>query len=133
MAALRLNGPAPAYLERVVPDSLSSPFEILGYALPPGTIIGTQSWSTHSTEEVFPNAKEFVVERWLGKNETDDMKANMMPFGHGRTYSAPSSGTFRVDPEIFFWVFSAYLRGSKVSSASVERVDEALTSSRLTA
>lgn len=81
---LRLYAPAPTYLERIVPPSLGGKFEILGYTLPPGTIIGTQAWSMHRREETFPNAYEFNAERWLDKESIDDMKAHMMPFGHGR-------------------------------------------------
>lgn len=65
-------GAAPSLLERVVPSRGSTPvskmdedFDLMGYALPPGTIVSTQSWSMHRDAEVFPNPYAFVPERWL--------------------------------------------------------------------
>lgn len=40
-------------------------FDMMGYALPPGTIVSTQAWSMHRDEEVFPSAETFLPERWL--------------------------------------------------------------------
>ena len=37
----------------------------MGYALPPGTVVGTQAWSMHRDERVFPAAETFLPERWL--------------------------------------------------------------------
>lgn len=37
----------------------------------------------HRLPSVFPDPYLFNPERWLSKNETDDMKAHFMPFGYG--------------------------------------------------
>lgn len=71
----------------------------MGYALPPGTIVGTQSWSLHRDPAVFPSPETFLPERWLpsyaaSKEETAEdaereaarlarMANHMMPFGTG--------------------------------------------------
>jgi len=47
---LRLYGAAPSLLERVVPSATSQnaatneAFDLMGYELPPGTIVATQAW-----------------------------------------------------------------------------------------
>jgi hypothetical protein len=50
LTGLRLYGAAPSLLERVVPVSASQSgvvpeaFDLMGYELPPGTIVATQAW-----------------------------------------------------------------------------------------
>ena len=67
-----MYGAVPSLLERVVPERTSSPagganedFDMMGYALPPGTIVSTQAWSMHRVPEVFPSPETFLPERWL--------------------------------------------------------------------
>ncbi|KAG8860571.1 hypothetical protein FRB96_003825 [Tulasnella sp. 330] len=80
--SLRVHGSAPSLLERIVPSTLNGPFAINGYEIPAGTNIATQSYSVHRIPEVFPEPDAFKPERWF--NETDEMRANMMPFGTGQ-------------------------------------------------
>ena len=91
---LRLYGAAPSLLERVFPASTSKNgpsdeiFDLMGYALPPGTIVATQAWSMHRDPSVFPSPETFLPERWLEGNGTSEedlvtMSAYMMPFGTG--------------------------------------------------
>ncbi|KAJ6552267.1 cytochrome P450 [Mycena vulgaris] len=101
---LRLYGAAPSLLERVVPAALSknglgSDFDLMGFALPPGTIVSTQAWSMHRDPAVFPSPETFLPERWLpsyavSKGECTveaereaarlaRMASHMMPFGTG--------------------------------------------------
>ena len=40
-------------------------FDLMGYALPPGTIVSTQAWSMHRDTELFPSPETFLPERWL--------------------------------------------------------------------
>ncbi|KAI0371502.1 cytochrome P450 [Pilatotrama ljubarskyi] len=91
---LRIYGAAPSVLERVVPSTTASQiddsFDMMGYALPPGTVIGTQAWSLHRDAEVFPSAETFLPERWLpvegavGEEERlARMSQYLMPFGVG--------------------------------------------------
>ena len=90
---LRLYTAAPSLLERVVPTSTSKNgasdevYDMMGYALPPGTIVATQAWSMHRDPSVFPSPDTFLPERWLKSSSTSDhlstMATYMMPFGTG--------------------------------------------------
>lgn len=65
---LRIYGAAPSVLERVVPSTSSTvddSFDMMGYALPAGTVVGTQAWSMHRDTEIFPSPETFLPERWL--------------------------------------------------------------------
>ena len=80
----------PSDLEHVVPPSISKnsslnePFDLMGYALPPGTVIAMQSWSMHRDPAVFPSLDSFIPERWLqGPDTTEKMAQYLMPFGMG--------------------------------------------------
>ncbi|KIM73902.1 hypothetical protein PILCRDRAFT_717573 [Piloderma croceum F 1598] len=90
---LRVHGATPSLLERVVPSFTSKngptneAFDLMGYALPPGTIVATQAWSMHRDPSIFPSPSTFLPDRWL---ETPDnieqlarMHQNLMPFGAG--------------------------------------------------
>ena len=52
---MRVYGPVPALLERVVPSTTASKiddsFDMMGYALPPGTVVATQAWSMHAVRQ----------------------------------------------------------------------------------
>ena len=86
---------APSLLERVVPTSWSTSkngasddvYDMMGYALPPGSIVATQAWSMHRDPSIFPSPDTFLPERWLKSSSTPDqlstMAAYMMPFGTG--------------------------------------------------
>ncbi|KAH9482159.1 Cytochrome P450 monooxygenase cypX [Psilocybe cubensis] len=91
---LRVYTAVPSLLERVVPSSTSKNgatdeiFDLMGYALPPGTTVATQAWSMHRDSTVFPSPDKFIPERWLESSSTTRsdlamMAAHMMPFGTG--------------------------------------------------
>ncbi|KAI0832845.1 cytochrome P450 [Trametes gibbosa] len=90
---LRIYGAAPSLLERVVPSTTSSvddSFDMMGYALPPGTVVGTQAWSMHRDSEAFPSPENFLPERWLAVDGISGeaerlarMSQYLMPFGIG--------------------------------------------------
>ena len=77
---LRKYAAAPSHLERVVPPGGAT---FHGYHLPAGTIVGTQIYSMHRNEKCFPNPEQFLPERWMPENETEDMRRHYMPFGLG--------------------------------------------------
>ncbi|CCM00466.1 uncharacterized protein FIBRA_02499 [Fibroporia radiculosa] len=90
----RIYGAAPSLLERVVtsttPPNVDDSFDLMGYALPPGTIVSTQAWSMHRDPDVFPSPETFLPERWLEMEGVDGeedritrMTQHMMPFGVG--------------------------------------------------
>lgn len=62
-------------------------FDLMGYGLPPGTVVSTQAWSMHRDAEVFPSPDIFMPERWLPPFSTPEelatMTQYMMPFGTG--------------------------------------------------
>ena len=64
-----MYGSAPSLLERVVPSTTASKiddgFDMMGFALPPGTVVATQAWSMHRDPEIFPSPETFLPERWL--------------------------------------------------------------------
>ena len=67
------------------PDEI---YDMMGYALPPGTIVATQAWSMHRDPSVFPSPDTFLPERWLESpsitaEHLSRMAAHMMPFGTG--------------------------------------------------
>ncbi|CDO75198.1 hypothetical protein BN946_scf184794.g5 [Trametes cinnabarina] len=89
---LRVYGSAPSVLERVVPSTskIDDSFDMMGYALPPGTVVGTQAWSMHRNPEVFPSPETFLPERWLSVHDVageeerlSRMAQYLMPFGIG--------------------------------------------------
>ncbi|KXN88975.1 hypothetical protein AN958_06437 [Leucoagaricus sp. SymC.cos] len=88
---LRVYTAAPSLLERVVPNSTAKNgardeiFDLMGYALPPGTVVSTQAWSMHRDPSVFPSPDAFLPERWLECSQTEltNMNQHMMPFGTG--------------------------------------------------
>ncbi|KAG7091834.1 hypothetical protein E1B28_008239 [Marasmius oreades] len=92
---LRVYSAVPSPLERVVPSSSSKSgaanesFDLMGFEVPPGTIVATQAWSMHRNPSVFPSPETFMPERWLeteapGTSERiARMMQYLMPFGTG--------------------------------------------------
>ncbi|KAL1746232.1 cytochrome P450 [Schizophyllum fasciatum] len=84
---LRIYGAAPSLLERVVPSVTSKagelePFDLMGFALPAGTVVSTQSWSLSRDATIFPSPETFLPDRWLVE-DTSLMSAHLLPFGFG--------------------------------------------------
>ncbi|KAI0749995.1 cytochrome P450 [Daedaleopsis nitida] len=94
-SGLRIYGGVSSLLERVVPHQTTcgkklDELELMGFLLPPGTIVGTQAWSMHRNAEVFPCPDEFDPDRWLPSGDDDHEKERiarmtryLMPFGAG--------------------------------------------------
>ena len=74
-------------MERIVPDLKHSgdAFDVLGVALPPGTVVGTQAWSSHRDPNVFPAPDAYHPARWLTTDEQAlaNMNTNLIAFGTG--------------------------------------------------
>ena len=61
-----MHGAVSSLLERVVPERNDGDgFDLMGFSIPPGTVVGTQAWSMHRDPDVFPNPDFFCPERWL--------------------------------------------------------------------
>lgn len=79
---LRVHGPIPTFLERLAPHS--EDLDILGYKMPPGTVIGTQSWSMHRDGNTFSDPEVFNIFRWLDADQPQEtMSQLLIPFGIG--------------------------------------------------
>ncbi|TVY85498.1 Pisatin demethylase [Lachnellula suecica] len=58
--------------------------EIDGYFIPGGTVVSCQAWSVHRLNEaIYPNANDFVPERWLEPQASSDMNKVFFAFGAG--------------------------------------------------
>ncbi|KAL3462838.1 cytochrome P450 [Aspergillus heterothallicus] len=85
---LRLYGAAPGSLPRSVPEGGAT---FLGYFIPEGMTVSTQSWTIHRDETIFPDPERFDVARWLpgkdGEESAERMasqaQAAFSPFGAG--------------------------------------------------
>ncbi|EJD41987.1 cytochrome P450 [Auricularia subglabra TFB-10046 SS5] len=88
---LRVHGPAPTFLERVVPSGGAF---LGGRSLPAGTIVGAQSWTSHRDANLFPDPLRVDPERWVFKPSMNgqwihrndvrpEMQAAYFPFGQG--------------------------------------------------
>ncbi|KIJ69700.1 hypothetical protein HYDPIDRAFT_77913 [Hydnomerulius pinastri MD-312] len=87
---LRLYSAAPSDLERMVPSTTAKngatneAFDLMGYALPPGTVVATQAWTMHRDSTIFPSPDTFLPDRWLqGPEVVAKMSQYLMPFGTG--------------------------------------------------
>ncbi|KAJ4307786.1 hypothetical protein N0V84_012495, partial [Fusarium piperis] len=47
------------------------------------TTVGTQNYTMHRNEEAFPNAEDFLPERWLDANKDSLRKSSWTPFSMG--------------------------------------------------
>ncbi|MDM9379464.1 cytochrome P450 [Chlorogloeopsis sp. ULAP01] len=62
------------------PRLVESSVEVMGYELPPGTILIANIYSTHQREDLYPQPKEFQPERFLEKQFSP---YEFLPFGGG--------------------------------------------------
>jgi cytochrome P450 len=68
---LRLFAAIPMTLFRQVPTEGK---QINGYSLPGGTIVGSQAYSLHRNEEIYPNSESFDPERWLNVDKETELR-----------------------------------------------------------
>ena len=99
--ALRMHPAVGLLLERVVP---AGGFEIDGFWLPEGTIIGANPWVMARDEKVFgPDAYSFRPERWLeaSPEELRLMDRNDFSFGAGARTCCENPFSFASVDEIW--------------------------------
>lgn len=78
---LRCFPPIPMSQPRYVPQGGRTVSE---YFIPEGTIVSCQAYSVHRlNEKVFPDAEEFVPERWLEPDSISEMSRHFFAFGAG--------------------------------------------------
>jgi hypothetical protein len=80
---LRLYSPSPAIQPRVTPPGGTT---IDGFSIPGGITLGTSAYCLHMNERVFPNAAQFIPERWLKSEDPDrlrEMNQWFWAFGSG--------------------------------------------------
>jgi cytochrome P450 family 110 len=76
---LRIYPVATSAFSRIV----NSPIEIMGYKLPTKTLIIPSIYLAHHREEVYPNSKQFIPERFL---ERQFSPYEYLPFGGGNRH-----------------------------------------------
>lgn len=72
--ALRMHTATGLPLWREVP---SGGVQINGYYIPQGSAVGINTWVAHYNDDYFPDAKEFIPERWL-EGQTDAEQLHKM-------------------------------------------------------
>lgn len=87
---LRVHGPAPMFLERVVPAGGAA---LGGWMIPGGTVVGAQAWTAHRNSQFFPDPFCVHPERWVErcpagkwkhrKDLSPGMQASYFPFSQG--------------------------------------------------
>ncbi|KZV94362.1 cytochrome P450 [Exidia glandulosa HHB12029] len=85
---LRVHGPTPGFLERVVPPE-GTCFQ--GHFIPGGTIVSGQSWTSHRDPLLYPDPLVIKPERWVAKvgdgwtakRVAPEVYAGWFPFGQG--------------------------------------------------
>ncbi|KAG7094555.1 hypothetical protein E1B28_005383 [Marasmius oreades] len=55
---------------------------IVGFTVPPGTIIGCASYIVHSNPSLFPDPEDFIPERWLG-DDSRKLEQYLVAFSKG--------------------------------------------------
>jgi cytochrome P450 len=68
---LRLFAAIPMTLFREVPAEGKV---MHGYSLPGGTIVGSQAYSLHRNEDIYPQSEEFRPERWLNMDKETELQ-----------------------------------------------------------
>ncbi|KAL4934692.1 cytochrome P450 [Aspergillus undulatus] len=82
---LRIHAPASSPLPRVTPDTPSGT-SIDGFDnIPGGVTVSSSAYTLHRIEEIYPDPKEWLPQRWLnpGKGKKHDMRRLWWPFGSG--------------------------------------------------
>lgn len=75
--SLRLSSPVPGTIPRIVPDGGVT---WAGCYLPAGTSVSMALRTIHDNEDIFPNADQFLPERWL---DNEDLDHWLVVFGKG--------------------------------------------------
>ncbi|EEH35671.2 hypothetical protein PAAG_06718 [Paracoccidioides lutzii Pb01] len=94
MEVLRAYPPLPAGLPR---EPSVGGLSIDGVYIPQGTVVSTNTWTTHHNPDYFPDPDKFDPTRWLGDNVSDGMKKLWMPFSKGpRNCMGQAMGLFEM-------------------------------------
>ena|ERR1700761_3675219 len=87
---IRLSYGVATRLARIAPDQAlyySGTFKDkpVNYTIPPGAAIGMTSVIMHADENIFPQADEFIPERWLNKDGTrrTELERYLLSFSKG--------------------------------------------------
>lgn len=74
-----------------------SPLIIDGHVIPPGTLVGVNTYALHHTEEYFPDPFTFKPERWFPKSgqglHYDDDELETVPYANYATFAPFSVGS----------------------------------------
>lgn len=106
---LRLHSPVSQPLPRVTP-STNGGISLNGYDnIPGGVQVGSSAYTLHRMEDVYPNAEEWLPQRWLspGKGKIHDMRRLWFPFGSGGRVCLGSNFALQGTSAMFFVVLDA--------------------------
>lgn len=85
--AIRIHPSVGMMLARTVPTGGAT---LCGYKIPPGTEVGMNPWVLHRDPTVFTEPDEFLPERWIVRNKSDEEQEHLrlmnrcfLAFGHG--------------------------------------------------
>lgn len=113
---LRLSWANPIRLPRVVPEN---GWHYRNYFFPAGTSVGVAAFQLHQDESVFPNAQQFLPERWL--QPSDQMLTNFFAFGKGnRACIAQNLGTAELTLATAKLAQADLLKGATVVQNSID-------------
>ncbi|KAJ4397725.1 hypothetical protein N0V93_001960 [Gnomoniopsis smithogilvyi] len=108
---LRFRPPVALTGSRVIPEG---GVKILGYDLPAGTVVTTQSLSlSRQRPDLFPNFNEFDPTRWLDEDKLQERRKCLAPFGVGaRRCPGGNMATFQMR-----MILAAAIRAFNISVA----------------
>ncbi|CAJ2502539.1 Uu.00g099330.m01.CDS01 [Anthostomella pinea] len=98
--SLRMSPPVSGILwrERAPDENDSQPLVVDGHVIPPGTVVGVNTYSLHHNEEYFPDPFAFNPERWLDSSTPEAAKLvrnAFIPFSVGSRACAGKSMAYK--------------------------------------
>lgn len=119
--SLRLHSPVSQILPRTTP-STDGGISFNGYdKIPGGVRVGASAYTLHRIEQVYPNAEEWLPQRWLNPKDgrIHDMRRLWFPFGSGGRVCLGSNFALQGTSDVFGRIGSdAYRKSAYILTAS---------------
>ncbi|KIW06087.1 uncharacterized protein PV09_03258 [Verruconis gallopava] len=115
---LRLYAAVPGSLPRIVPKGGVT---IAGHYIPEGTTVGTQAYTLHRKEGIWPDAHSFKPERWLKESDLSAAaKTVMSAFGAG-AYTCLGIHIAYMEMRYAAALFFRECRGAKLAASTTDK------------